>query len=48
MRLLIETHVAGALVRGLQQHGIDAVALQDWHGGAFRTATDEEILAAAH
>ena len=48
MRLLVETHVAEALVRGLQQHGLDAVALQDWHGGAFRTATDEEILAAAY
>lgn len=47
MRLLLETHRPAALVRQLQQRGIGAVAVQDWHAGAYRTAADEDILAAA-
>jgi predicted nuclease of predicted toxin-antitoxin system len=47
MRILLETHVPAAVARRLQQDGIDAVTLQAWRGGEFRTATDEAILAIA-
>ena len=47
IRLLVETHVPSAVVQHLQRQGIDAVALQHWRGGDYRTATDEVILAAA-
>jgi predicted nuclease of predicted toxin-antitoxin system len=48
MRLLCETHVPGALVQQLRLRGIDAIALQEWQGGAYRNADDETILAAAY
>jgi DNA-binding transcriptional LysR family regulator len=46
-RLLIETHVPDALAQQLRQRGIDALGLQDWRGGSYRTADDDAILTAA-
>ncbi len=37
----------GAVTAQLQAHGIDAVTVQDWRGGAYRDADDEMILIAA-
>jgi predicted nuclease of predicted toxin-antitoxin system len=48
MRLLLETHLSAVVAAHLQQRGIDAVTLQDWQGGVYRTASDETILAAAY
>src|SRR5438874_13742137 len=47
MRILLETHVPAAVSRRLQQDGVDAVTLQAWRGGEFRTAPDDVILAVA-
>lgn len=48
MRLLLETHLPAVLARQLQHRGIDAVTLQEWRGGAYRTAPDAALLAAAY
>lgn len=47
MQLLLETHLRAALAVQLRRNGVDAVALQEWRGGEYRTAADEDILAAA-
>jgi predicted nuclease of predicted toxin-antitoxin system len=47
MRLLLETHVHGALAAQLQRHGVDAIAVQDWQAGRYRNAPDEIVLVAA-
>lgn len=47
MRLLLDVHLSPALARRLQQEGIDAVAVQDWLGGNYRRAPDDQLLAAA-
>lgn len=35
------------LAQDLRRDGIDAVALPNWLGGSYRTASDEQILLAA-
>lgn len=47
IRLLIETHVPPSVAQHLRRQGIDAVMLQHWHEGDYRTAADEVILVAA-
>lgn len=47
MRLLLDAHVSPAVARGLQSGGVDAVAVRDWQGGAFRSAPDDRLLEAA-
>ena len=48
MRLLLDGHVKKAAVGAVQRlcPGVDVAHLADWRGSAFRTADDEEILAA--
>jgi predicted nuclease of predicted toxin-antitoxin system len=48
MRLLLDAHVPLILAKQLQNHGVDAVALEHWRDGEFRHADDEQILAAAY
>ncbi|MBI4320061.1 MAG: DUF5615 family PIN-like protein [Chloroflexi bacterium] len=48
MRLLLDAHLPLALARELQRRGLDAVALRDWMGGAYRNASDDDLLAAAN
>lgn len=47
MRLLLEAHVPPAVARPLRAAGVDVVTLQEWLGGDYRHAPDQEILAAA-
>ena len=50
MKLLLETHIAKATFGALSKLApeIQAEALAQWRGGAFRTADDARILAACH
>lgn len=49
MRLLLETHITPAVRSELQRlaPGTDVELLQQWRGGALRTAADDDILTAA-
>ena len=47
MRLLLDAHVAASVARRLQQDGIDAVSVRDWLDGNYRSAPDDQLLAAA-
>jgi hypothetical protein len=35
IRLLLDIHVAPAVVAGLRAQGVDAISLRDWRGGTF-------------
>jgi predicted nuclease of predicted toxin-antitoxin system len=48
IRLLLDEHLAKAVARQLRANGYDVVSLSEWHDGNYRTAPDEQILAAAH
>jgi predicted nuclease of predicted toxin-antitoxin system len=47
VRLLLDAHVSPAVARQLERDGIDTVALRDWQGGNYRSAPDDQVLAAA-
>lgn len=47
MRLLLDAYIAVAVEAGLREVGIDAVAVNEWMGGEYRTASDEEVLRVA-
>lgn len=47
MRLLLDAHISPAVARELRRREVDAVAVSEWLGGNFRTAPDEQLLAAA-
>jgi hypothetical protein len=47
MLLLLDAHFSTAISRPLRTRGIDVFTLDEWHGGAYRHSSDEEILAAA-
>src|SRR5215208_1975690 len=47
MRLLLDAHVSPAVARDLQRASIDAVAVRDWLEGNYRSASDDQLLAAA-
>jgi predicted nuclease of predicted toxin-antitoxin system len=47
MQLLLDAHLPAALALQLQAQDIDAVTISNWQGGAYRTATDEQILVQA-
>jgi predicted nuclease of predicted toxin-antitoxin system len=44
VQLLLDSHLPRAVAEGLRRAGIDAMALAEWLGGAFREAEDELIL----
>lgn len=48
MKLLLDGHIKKAVVAALAGRcgGTDVVHLAEWQGGAFRTASDEDILTA--
>ncbi len=48
MRLLLDEHLSPALARQLRQRGIDALAIWEWHDGAYRNVVDPTLLAAAY
>jgi hypothetical protein len=49
LRLLLDEHVAPEIAEQLPVHlpGVVVVALQDWEGGAYRGASDPDLLTAA-
>ncbi|MGH2487053.1 MAG: DUF5615 family PIN-like protein [Ktedonobacterales bacterium] len=47
MRLLLDEHVGIAVARGLVAAGCEAVALRDWHAGAYLQTADDDILRTA-
>ena len=44
---LVDSHLSRALATALTDHGCDARHLADWRDGAYRNATDAELLALA-
>ena len=48
MKLLLDEHVALAVARNLSAPGVEAMALRDWHAGAYLQVADDVILQAAH
>lgn len=47
MRLLLDYHLSPAIAQVLRRDGVDAVAVRDWLGGNYRSAPDDQLLAAA-
>ena len=47
MRLLLDSHLPVALGKRLRDTGLDVVALSEWLGGDYRTASDDRVLEAA-
>ena len=47
MRLLLDAHVSPAIARDLQREDVDAIAVRDWLDGEYRSAPDDQLLAAA-
>lgn len=48
MKLLLDEHLTPILAHRIAESGIDAVALQGWHAGAYLEQTDDAILRAAY
>lgn len=42
--LLLDGHIATVVAVRLRDHGVDALALVEWHGGAHLDASDDELL----
>src|SRR5688500_5734056 len=47
MLLLLDAHFSQDVSRPLRASGIDAFTLDEWHGGAYRNSSDDDILLAA-
>ncbi len=47
VRFLLDEQMDPTLAGILRQRGIDAVSMQEWHGGSYLHRPDEEILAVA-
>ncbi|MDQ3548544.1 MAG: DUF5615 family PIN-like protein [Chloroflexota bacterium] len=47
MRLLLDEHVPPAIERGLQDRGVDVVAIPNWQDGTLRSTPDHNILVTA-
>jgi hypothetical protein len=47
MLLLLDAQFSQAVSRPLRADGIDVLTLDEWHDGAFRHASDEQIVEAA-
>ncbi len=48
MKLLLDEHLAPVLAQRIVEAGTDAVALRDWHAGAYLEQSDDTILRAAY
>ena len=47
VHFLLDEQMEPTLAGMLRQRGIDALSMQEWHGGSYLHRPDEEILAGA-